>query len=81
MYYIMLFKYIDFKIFIVALSIGLFYTYVTDDYKKVIVLYPTPENIKEYQYKDKTDNCYTYDLNEVDCPDNEDKYQTVKIQK
>lgn len=77
----MLFKYIDFKIFIVALSIGLFYTYITDDYKKVIVLYPTPENIKEYQYKDKTDNCYTYDLNEVDCPDNEDKYQTVKIQK
>jgi hypothetical protein len=77
----MLFKYIDFKIFIVALSIGLFYTYITDDYKKVIVLYPTPENIKEYQYKDKTDNCYTYDLNEVNCPDNEDKYQTVKIQK
>jgi hypothetical protein len=77
----MLFKFIDFKIFIVALSIGLFYTYITDDYKKVIVLYPTPDNIKEYQYKDKTDNCYTYDLNEVECPDNEDKYQTVKIQK
>ena len=81
MYYIMLFKYIDFKIFIVALSIGLFYTYVTDDYKKVIILYPTPENIQEYQYKDKSDNCYTYDLNEVNCPDDENKYQTVKIQK
>jgi len=77
----MLFKYIDFKIFIVALSIGLFYTYITDDYKKIIVLYPTPDNIKEYQYKDKTDNCYTYDLNEVDCPDDENKYQTVRIQK
>ena len=77
----MLFKYIDLKIFIVTLSIGLFYTYITDDYKKVIVLYPTPDNIKEYQYKDKTDNCYTYDLNEVDCPDDENKYQTVKIQK
>jgi hypothetical protein len=77
----MLFKFIDFKTFIVALSIGLFYTYITDDYKKVIVLYPTPDNIKEYQYKDKTDSCYTYDLNEVDCPDDENKYQTVKIQK
>ncbi len=77
----MLFKYIDLKIFIVALSIGLFYTYITDDYKKVIVLYPTPDNIKEYQYKDKSDNCYTYDLNEVNCPDDENKYQTVKIQK
>ncbi len=77
----MLFKYIDFKIFIITLSIGLFYTYITDDYKKVIVLYPTPENIKEYQYKDKSENCYTYDLNEVNCPDDENKYQTVKIQK
>ncbi len=77
----MLFKFIDFKVFIITLSIGLFYTYITDDYKKVIVLYPTPDNIKEYQYKDKSDNCYTYDLNEVDCPDDENKYQTVKIQK
>jgi hypothetical protein len=77
----MLFKYIDLKIFIITLSIGLFYTYITDDYKKVIILYPTPDNIKEYQYKDKSDNCYTYDLNEVNCPDDENKYQTVKIQK
>jgi hypothetical protein len=77
----MLFKYIDFKIFIITLSIGLFYTYITDDYKKVIILYPTPDNIKEYQYKDNSDNCYTYDLNEVNCPDDENKYQTVKIQK
>ena len=77
----MLFKYIDFKIFIIALSIGIFYTYVMDGDKEVIVLYPTPENIQEFQYKDKTNNCYTYDLNEVDCPDDENKYQTVKIQK
>ncbi len=77
----MLFNYIDFKIFIIALSIGLFYTYITDNGNKVIILYPTPDNIKEYQYKDKSDNCYTYDLNEVDCPDDENKYQTVKIQK
>lgn len=77
----MFLKYIDFKIFIIALSIGLFYTYIVDTPKQVIVLYPTPDNIKEYQYKDKSDNCYTYDLNEVECPDNENKYQTVKIQK
>jgi hypothetical protein len=77
----MLFKYIDFKFFIIALSIGLFYTYIVDDNKKIVIMYPTPDNIKEYQYKDKMDNCYTYDLNEVNCPDDENKYQTVKIQK
>lgn len=77
----MISKYIDIKIFIVALSIGLLYTYISDEGKQVIVLYPTPDNIKEYQYKDKSENCYTYDLNEVSCPDDENKYQTVKIQK
>jgi hypothetical protein len=77
----MLFKYIDLKIFIIALSLGLFYTYISDDYKKVIVLYPTPDNVQKYQYKDNADNCYTYKLDEVDCPDDDNKYQTVKIQK
>jgi hypothetical protein len=77
----MLFKYIDFRIFLIALSIGLFYTYISDEQSEIVVLYPTPDNIKEFQYKDKTGNCYTYDLNETDCPDDENKYQTVKIQK
>lgn len=77
----MFYECVDFKIFIVALSIGLFYTYIIDDNNKIIILYPTPDNVNEYQYKDKSDNCYTYNLNEVDCPDDENKYQTVKIQK
>jgi hypothetical protein len=77
----MLFKYINLKIFIISLAVGLFYIYITDEYKPIMVIYPTPENIKEYQYKDKTDNCYTYDLNEVECPEDSTKFQTVKVQK
>ena len=74
-------KYIDLRIFLVSLAVGLFYIYISDDYKKVIVLYPTPDNIKQYQYRDKTNSCFTYHLKEVTCPSNHDLYQNVKIQK
>ena len=35
---------INFKAFLVSFSIGLLYIYLTDDYKKVIIVYPTPMN-------------------------------------
>ena len=37
-------KYINFKAFLISFAIGLLYIYLTDDYKKVIVVYPTPMN-------------------------------------
>jgi len=74
-------KYIDIKYFIISLAIGLFYIYISDEHKKVIILYPTPDNKDEYQYKDKTDSCFTYDLNEVPCPTDVNQYHQIKIQK
>ena len=74
-------KYIDIKYFIISLAIGLFYIYISDEHKKVIILYPTPENKDEYQYKDKTNACFTYDLNEVPCPTDVNQYHQIKIQK
>ena len=76
----MLFKYIDLKIFIVSLAIGLFYIYIAEDYKKVIVLYPTPDNIDKTQYKDKTGNCFSYKLNEIKCPVDTNLIHTIPIQ-
>ena len=74
-------KYIDIKYFIISLAVGLFYIYISDEHKKVIILYPTPDNKDEYQYKDKTNSCFMYDLNEVSCPNDLNKYHQVKIQK
>jgi hypothetical protein len=74
-------KYIDIRYFIVSLAIGLFYIYVSDEHKQVIIMYPTPDNKDEYQYKDKTDSCFTYDLNEVSCPNDVNQYHQIKIQK
>ena len=50
-------KYINFKAFLISFSIGLLYIYLTDDYKKIIVVYPTPMNKDNKVYVDKANNC------------------------
>ena len=75
-----MFKFIDFRIFLISLAVGLFYIYISGDNKKTIIIYPTPDNINEYQYKDKTDNCFSYELNEVTCPTDTNLLHNVKIQ-
>jgi hypothetical protein len=75
-----MFKFIDIRIFLISLSIGLFYIYIAEDYKKVIVMYPTPDNVKNTQYKDKTGNCFSYNLKEVSCPTDNKLIHNIKIQ-
>jgi hypothetical protein len=75
-----MFKYIDVRIFLISLSIGLLYVYVAEENKKIIVIYPTPDNIKDYQYKDKSNNCFSYDLKEVKCPLDANLLHNIKIQ-
>ena len=75
-----MFKYIDIRIFLISLSIGLLYIYVAEEYKKVIIYYPTPDNISECQYKDKSNNCFTYELKEVNCPLDDNLLHNIKIQ-
>ena len=75
-----MFKFIDFRIFFISLAIGLFYIYVSDEYKQTIVIYPTPDNIHDYQFKDKSNNCFSYELNEVTCSTDDKLFHTIKIQ-
>jgi hypothetical protein len=75
-----MFKYIDIRVFLLSFIIGLLYIYIAEEHKKVIIIYPTPDNIKENQYKDKTNNCFTYNLNEVKCPLDEGLLHNIKIQ-
>ena len=76
----MLFKLIDFKYFLISLSIGLLYIYLTNEFKKVIVLYPNPHNLNKYTYVDKADNCFNYDLTKSKCPNNIKEYVKVNVQ-
>ena len=75
-----MFKYINFPVFLISFTIGLLYIYVADEYKKTIIMYPTPDNIKETQYKDKSNHCFTYNLKEVKCPLDDNLLHNIKIQ-
>lgn len=74
----MIFNYLNIKYFIISLSVGLLYIYLLEENKQTIYIYPTPENIDKYQYKDKSDNCFSYDLEEVDCVGN---YKSLNVQR
>ena len=46
-------KFINGSVFIISLAIGLFMCYITAPPPDIIVVYPTPENINQIQYKDR----------------------------
>ena len=46
-------KYTNFKVFLISFAVGLLYIYLTDDYKKVIIVYPTPMNTEKKLYDSK----------------------------
>ena len=71
---------ISFPVFIISLSIGLLFVYLSTPPPTVIYVYPTPENIDKVEYKDKADNCYQFKSTEVSCVNTED-IKTIPIQK
>lgn len=74
----MIFKYLDLKLFLISLSVGLLYIYLAEEYKKIVFIYPTPTNVHNTQYKDKSDECFEYELTEVKCPA---QVQTIPMQR
>ena len=76
----MWFNYISFPIFFVSLVIGLFFVYILGPDKKTIYIYPSPENVDKILFKDKADNCFSFEQEEVECPTDTSKISTIPIQ-
>lgn len=76
----MLGKYINFPVFLVSLAIGILFVYLFQPELNVIYVYPTPDNQNKILYKDKTDNCFKFNSEEVDCPDDKTKIKNIPIQ-
>lgn len=74
-----LFKIIDIRIFLIALFIGLIYIYI-DTSKKDITVFPTPSNINNILYRDKAENCYSYEILETKCPENKSNIKNISIE-
>ena len=71
--------YINYKAFLVSFAVGLLYIYLTDDYKKVIIVYPTPMNKDKKLYVDKANNCFKYGLTQAECLSNKEEYVNVGV--
>tara|TARA_Y100000590_G_C15008147_1_gene746510 strand:+ start:320 stop:544 length:225 start_codon:yes stop_codon:yes gene_type:complete len=73
-------KFINGSVFIISLAIGLFMCYITAPPPDIIVVYPTPENINQIQYKDRNETCYKFDSTLVKCPENSNEIHEIPAQ-
>ena len=73
-------KFLNIPVFIIALSIGLFLSYVLNPEANVIYVYPNPETEDKVLYKDKSDTCYKFVSKEVKCPNDITKIRAYNIQ-
>lgn len=76
----MLLNYISLPVFLLSFTIGLFFVYIFGPEMKKIYIYPTPENVENFLFKDKADNCYRYQAQEIKCPVNKSDIFTPPIQ-
>jgi hypothetical protein len=76
----MILNYISVPVFLISLAIGLFFVYILGPDIKTIYIYPSPENINKILFKDKADNCFELQQQEVECPENESLIQKIPIQ-
>jgi len=76
----MILNYISIPIFLISFAIGMFFIYIWGPETKIIYVYPSPENIDKVLFKDKADNCFYFDQQEVECPKNESLISKIPIQ-
>jgi hypothetical protein len=76
----MIFDYISLPVFIISFAIGLFFIYILGPEMKVVHVYPSPENVDKILFKDKADNCFYFEEQEVECPKDETEISQIPIQ-
>lgn len=76
----MITDYIDPLVFLIALCVGLFYTYLATPSPTIVIKYPTPDNAGKITYVDDAGVCYKYHVKEVNCPTDKSKIKVVPVQ-
>ncbi len=75
-----IFNYFNIKFLVLGILFGIVAIYFTDNEKRIINVYPTPDNVDVIQFKDSADNCFKFENIVVDCPDNLDDINTIPVQ-
>lgn len=73
-------KLVSWPVFIISLSLGIFFVYITNAPKDIIYVYPTPENANKVQYKDRTGKCFNYEAVKTKCPKDRSKIESYRVQ-
>ena len=60
-------------LFVISFIVGMICVYMSPLEYKTVVVYPSPDNIKKIQYKDKADQCFEFSARLVDCTSNAKK--------
>ena len=76
----MFFKYISFPAFLMSFCIGFFFVYILGPENKKIYVYPSPESVDKILFKDKADNCFYFEEENIECPENETLITNIPIQ-
>jgi len=61
-------NYINIPVFLISLALGLIFIAVFNPSRRIIYVYPTPENIDTVQYKDAAGNCFEFEQSKTKCP-------------
>jgi hypothetical protein len=73
-------KFINIPVFIISLTLGIFFVYISNPRPNVIYVYPNPDNLDDIQYKDRTGACFGFESKNVECPSNEKDIRKYPIQ-
>jgi hypothetical protein len=47
---------------------------------KIIYVYPTPDNLRNFQFKDRADNCFSFKAKEVPCDKAKGAVKKIPVQ-
>ena len=76
----MILDYISIPVFLVSFAIGIFFVYILGPEMKTVFIYPSPENVGKVLFKDKADNCFSFQEKIVDCPKNQYLISKIPMQ-
>lgn len=69
---------IDFKYLILGFVVGIFLVYITQSKPKIVIKYPTPDNVGKVTYTDNSGTCYKYKAEKTECLT--DEVKSIPIQ-